>query len=702
VIAESVPIEQAAAEGPATSVGQVSFLDPSQVLDQLGDAVVVADACGHIRLVNDAAARLFGWSAEELVGQPLPVLIPPRFRARHLAGFGHFVTTGQAHLVGGPPIQVAALRRDGTEVAVDLTLGAVGAPGDSGCAVVATLRVVSRRVDLESQAVLSRLLQASVEASRDGVLAVSPQRRILAVNRRFCELWGLPPDSIQVGGPSPALLAESRCQVVDPGAFEAAIRWGHEHPTETQTLDVALTDDRVLEGYAAPIVDDEGVYLGRVWYLHDDTERRAAEAERAALVDQLAAAQRAQRFLLDVSSVLNEVSGFAETLRALATVAVPTLGDLCLIDVLTEHGEVRRMVAVHADPGRRQLVDQLYLYPPDPDSDHPGMQALRDGTSRYAAHLTEEFLRATTRDPEHLRILTELSSTSYMTVPLVTDGQPLGAVTLLSAGSGRRFGPDDLALAEDLGRRVVGVVAKERRYEGERSLSHTLQVSLLPAELPVIPGFELAVRYVPGTVDAEVGGDFWDVTVLPSGEVGFAVGDVAGHDITAASTMAQLRSAYRALGTQSSDSAHLIRLMQAAWDPIGLDRIATAVFARVHPGTGALNMASAGHPPPLIIRDGSASYPSVQPAGPFGAPPRDPLLWQDRWPVGAIVVLFTDGLIEDRHQNIGEGMERLREVAASAPSLQPELLADHILAELSGPQRGDDVALLVVRRTGTS
>jgi PAS domain-containing protein len=548
------------------------------------------------------------------------------------------------------------------------------------------------------QPALSRFLQAIVEAAREGVVAISPERRVLAVNRRFCEIWRLPPDSVRVGEPSPALGEAQRSQIVDPDAFEAAIRWGHEHPQETQLLDVSLVDGRVIEGYAAPIIDDEGRYLGRVWYMHDDTERRNAERQRAELLEQLGEAQRAQRFLLDASTVLGRATGFVETLQSLAHMAVPTLADVCLIDTVDEHAGITRVAAVHSDPALERVAQWLVEYPPDPGSDHPAAQAIREGVTNWSPTMTQAQRAAVSADARQLRIIDELGVTGYMSVPFKTGGQTLGVLTFL-AGPDRRYGPDDVALAEDLAARVALVAAKERRHDVERNTSHLLQSSLLPADVPTVRGLDLAVRYLPGTRDAEIGGDFWDVAVLPDGEVALAVGDVAGHDITAAATMAQLRSVCRALRVQACGPAELIQSIQSVWDQLGLDRVATAVFARIDPRTGRLRIASAGHPPPLIVNPSRVWFPEVKAVPPLGAPPAPVQDWEGQLEEQALFVCYTDGLVEDRERDIDEGMRRLVEVARSVPALEPHVLADHILAGVPGEERGDDVAVLVARRS---
>lgn len=549
------------------------------------------------------------------------------------------------------------------------------------------------------QPALSRFLQAIVEAAREGVVAISPDRRVLAVNRRFCEIWRLPPDSVRIGEQSPALGQAQRSQIVDPGAFEAAIVWGHEHPTETQLLDVALVDGRIIEGYAAPIIDDEGTYLGRVWYMYDDTERRTQERHQAELLDRLSQAQRAQRFLLDASAVLNRTTGFAETLRSLAHIVVPVLADICLVDIVSEQGEIDRIAAVAGDPAVGSAAAGLINYPPNPASEHPTALAIRYGETRWADTMSDELRRAIATDDKHLHVIEELGVNGYMAVPFTVGAQTFGAITLL-AGPARRFVVEDVALAEDLAGRVALVAAKELRYDLERSTSHTLQANLLPVDVPRVEGVEIAVRYLPGTRDVEVGGDFWDVTVLPGGEVGLMVGDVAGHDITAAATMAQLRSVCRALQFQARSPGDLIGSIQSVWDQLGLDRVATALFARMVPESGRLQIASAGHLPPLVVEPGKAWFVPVTPVPPLGAPSAPALSWEGQLGPDAVLVCFTDGLVEDRQHGIDEGMERLLAAAAAAPSPDPEQMADHILRSVPGEVRIDDVALMVVRRAG--
>ena len=540
------------------------------------------------------------------------------------------------------------------------------------------------------------MLSALVASMPQALLAVSPERKVLASNPRFEQIWRLAPGTIKVGDDSPALLAECRAQVVDPDAFEAGIRWGHEHCDEEQRLDVPLADGRIIEGYAAPITDDSGAYRGRIWFLTDATDRRAAETERAILLDRLQTAQRSQTFLLEAAAVLARASGYVETLERLAAVAVPTLGDLCLIDVVGEDGRLRRSAARHADPGRQPLVDELRRnYPPDPDGHHPSVAVIRTGRSSWSATMDDEFLRATSRDEHHFRLTKDLGFTSYMSVPLISDGAALGAVTLVSAGSGRRFGPDDLALAEELADQVAAVVAKERRYEAEHRTAHILQARLLPPTLPDVPGVEVAVRYLPGTQGAEVGGDFYDMVVVPSGRVGLMIGDVAGHDAGAAALMGQLRSAARALAGQVRGPGELIDALQWSWDLLGFDRIATAAFGRLDPSTGELVLASAGHPPPLVVAPAHTRFLPVDVSSPLGSPATKVSEWNGVLEPGAVLLLYTDGMVEERDVGLGEGMARLARIAAAGPA-RPEPMCERLMRGLA-EHRTDDAAILAVQ-----
>ena len=305
------------------------------------------------------------------------------------------------------------------------------------------------------------------------------------------------------------------------------------------------------------------------------------------------------------------------------------------------------MVARHADPARQHLVDQLRDdYPPDPEGSHPAVEVIRTGKTRWAQHMSEDFLAETTRDATHFALVKALGFASYMAVPLMGDVEVLGSLTLVSAE--RPFGPSDVAFAERLAEHVAAVVDNARRYEATLETSHTLQQSLLPADLPQLPGLAVHSRYLPATRGLDVGGDFYDLVVLPTGIIDVMIGDVAGHDREAAALMGHLRSAARALAGQVDTPADLVRALQWSWGLLGFDRIATGLFGRLDPGTGHLLLASAGHYPPLLVESAATRYLSVEPSVPLGVAGEGAINWQGTLERGQTLVLYTDGAVDER------------------------------------------------------
>jgi GAF domain-containing protein len=175
---------------------------------------------------------------------------------------------------------------------------------------------------------------------------------------------------------------------------------------------------------------------------------RAAEVE----IDARRRAEEVQRFFAETSAVLSSSLAYPESFEQVGRLCVPFLADLCLIDVAEEQG-VRRLAAVHADPNKAALVAELEdRYEPDPYGAHPAARILRGGRPEVSGSMSDDFLRSTTRDARHLEIVKQLEFTSYICVPLEARGRTLGALTLVSSGSGRTFGPSDLVLAEEFAR----------------------------------------------------------------------------------------------------------------------------------------------------------------------------------------------------------------------------------------------------------
>jgi serine/threonine-protein kinase RsbW len=417
--------------------------------------------------------------------------------------------------------------------------------------------------------------------------------------------------------------------------------------------------------------------------------------DRANLYAQQASLAKLSSFLAEAAQVVAEAEDFEDTLDRLAGLALAALGDLCLIDVIDDDGQITRMVARHRDPDRQHLADRLKTtYPPEPVEADPVLDVIRSGRSRWAAQIHGDFLWRTSPGEPDVDLVQALELRSYLAVPLLTATEVLGSLTLVSAS--RSFEPDDVAFAERLAQQVAAVLGNARRHDATSRTSHILQQRLLPQRLPPIPGLQVDTRYLPATRGLDVGGDFYDVIVLDTRCVGFLIGDVAGHDSDAAAVMGQLRSAARALAGQAYSPADLISAIQASWDLIGLDRMATGIFGRVDLTTGELMLASAGHYPPLLVTAGEGGrYLPVVPSTPLGAPATDAANWKGTLRADQTLLLYTDGALDERHGGSTNNMDRLARVAARG-DLHPGTVCQRILETLP-MDRSDDVALLALR-----
>jgi PAS domain S-box-containing protein len=429
--------------------------------------------------------------------------------------------------------------------------------------------------------------------------------------------------------------------------------------------------------------------------------RQAGQAlERAQLHEETARQAERAAFLLDAARLMAAAADVDEVVDRLTGLAVQRLADVCFLDLASERG-LYRVAARHRDPERQPLVDVLHSHgQAQRRSSPPSAVAYGQGRTQWISEFGDELLRAVARDDDELGAARSLELRSLISVPLVVDGRSLGAITLLGDRHRSRFTAADVEVAEQLALQVALVVDKAQRYELDVHTSHALQASLLPPPPPAVPGLAMAVRYLAATRGVEIGGDFYDVVVLPGDTVALAVGDVVGHDLTAAATMGQLHSVYRALLVDRPPPSAVIDRLQASWSLLGLQRMATALFATLDPSSGQLRIASAGHPTPLLLRDGRAELLPVQPSRLLGAPPAPgpAVEWAGVLPPGATLVLFTDGLVESRSADLDDGLARLLVAAEGAGTSDPDELCDRLLGELTGLHRPDDIALLALTR----
>ena len=236
-----------------------------------------------------------------------------------------------------------------------------------------------------------------------------------------------------------------------------------------------------------------------------------------------------------------------------------------------------------------------------------------------------------------------------------------------------------------------------RLYEEQRSVAHTLQQSLLPERLPDVPGLEVAVRYEPGVAGLEVGGDWYDVVAVGPDSLFVVIGDVAGRGVAAATTMASLRYAIRAFASQGDRPETILEKLNTVSGVASDGRFATVLCATVDLPTGAVRMANAGHPTPLLLSSDGARFVDTPVGVPIGVMP-EARYESVTVPVvgGTTLLAFTDGLFERRGETVDVGMERLRATATVGNGSLPGLL-DLVLDGLAEEGRADDAALLGLR-----
>jgi anti-sigma regulatory factor (Ser/Thr protein kinase)/putative methionine-R-sulfoxide reductase with GAF domain len=319
---------------------------------------------------------------------------------------------------------------------------------------------------------------------------------------------------------------------------------------------------------------------------------------------------------------------------------------------------------------------------------------------RIAAERTPIFIADVDHADVLNPILREKGIRSLLGAPLIVDGNAIG-VLHVGTLEPRAFTNDDAALLQVVAARAGPAIERARLYEAldrEHRGAVALQRSLLPEGVPEIVGVEIAARYLPAR--DEVGGDWYDVIELPGGLVGLAIGDVAGHGVRAAALMGQLRTALRAYALDGYSPGETLKRLDRLLHTVRGEGMATASYAVLDPLTGSVRVASAGHPPAVIVpSSGHARLVEAAPAPPLGTLPFGTYVEVlDTVGPGETVMLYTDGLIERRREPLTAGLERLRVYASVIASA--ETLCQRVIDRLVPPGGADDdVAIVVVRNT---
>jgi uncharacterized protein YigA (DUF484 family) len=294
-------------------------------------------------------------------------------------------------------------------------------------------------------------------------------------------------------------------------------------------------------------------------------------------------------------------------------------------------------------------------------------------------------------------ILWEKGIQAMLGVPLLSSGRVIGVLHVGTLDA-RLFTDEDTELLELAADRVA-FATQARLLEIERAAARLLERSLLPPSLPVCPGLEFAVRYV-AAEGRGVGGDWYDMFRLPSGDLWVITGDVAGHGLRAAVVMGRLRSTIRAYALQSSSPEEALRLTDRKLQHFEIGEMATVLCATARPPFDQFAVCSAGHPPPIVMPPGGAPRPlEIEPDPPLGTPDRPQRSCAVvPFPPGSLLLLYTDGLIERRGELIDTGLGRL--CAAIPPSGEPNAVCRQVMLRLVGGMvPTDDIAIVAIRRS---
>jgi serine phosphatase RsbU (regulator of sigma subunit)/anti-sigma regulatory factor (Ser/Thr protein kinase) len=326
------------------------------------------------------------------------------------------------------------------------------------------------------------------------------------------------------------------------------------------------------------------------------------------------------------------------------------------------------------------------------EGDSPALRAIGERRSLMFASRVE-----LAREFPDLR-LEALADGGLLVVPLVA-ARRANAVLVAAWNEPHRITDDDRGLVEALAGQAAQALDRASRFESEQTIAETLQRSVLPTSLPRVDGVQLAARYLPGTAELDVGGDWFDALHLPDGKLGLVVGDVVGKGVQAAATMAQLRNATRAFSVERLKPASVLHRLNRLADEVLETSFATLAYLWLDPESRVCRLASAGHPPPVVASpDGRVELLEGVRGLPLGTGIRSRYRQETReLPAGSVVLLYTDGLVERRGRSIDEGLDALRTAVADAPK-DPDRLLEHVLEHVVGPgERGDDIALLAAR-----
>jgi PAS domain S-box-containing protein len=442
--------------------------------------------------------------------------------------------------------------------------------------------------------------------------------------------------------------------------------------------------------------------------------RAALAVDNARLFEAEAAQRRYADALASAGQAMAGSLRSADVVDVLLERAVPAFADWAFVHVDSAASPALRPLGVRNElhpAGFRHADVQLEAscgafladWPVAPDHPGPGL-AWSTGRAQLITDL-QSAMEAASGVSADLRVAVRaLGVTSALSVPLTARGLTVGTLTVCRHG-GRPFDAQELRFVDELAKRGALALENARLYESQRVVALELQRSLLPDRLPSLPDLDVAGRYLAGAAGTEVGGDWYDVVPLPGGRVAVAVGDVMGRGLRAAAVMGQMRSALRSYAVEGLDPPDVLARLAAFTRVMEGEHLVTCVVGLYDPACGTVRLASAGHPPPLLLgADGRARLIDLEPGLPLGVPALGPdgvdayRSTQLTLSPDAALVLYTDGLVEDRDVPVGEGLERLELGMNGVRTGSADDVCDVALRVMGRlDSHDDDTAVLVLR-----
>ncbi|MFC7219981.1 SpoIIE family protein phosphatase [Streptomyces polyrhachis] len=669
---------------------------PGSIYDHIQVASFCLGPDGRIEQWSDRAAELFGVPAERALGaDPVTTLIPPGLRHDAARSCGPAAAlTPERVLDGREWIGLVPYGRgDEPEGITELyVMPTRTADGRRGALCVAVDVYALRRIETDLAA-----SQAIFGQSPMGFLLFGTDLRLIRVNERFATAFGRPADAHIGRGAAdylPRAEAErftAACrQVLETGEPVTDMQILGPSPAEPQRQRWAVSLYRVHSAAGRP--------MGVAAIANDVTGRRRAETEAAN-------ARRNLALLNEAGARIGNTLDLETTARELLDVTVPQFCDLACVDLyqsLLDGDEGRPGLADGSAELRRVAFASAV-------SDAPvtavGATHRLPFHSPYAAALRTaqvQFVPAgDVGEEEAGGAAGPVRAT--LAVPLVAGDTVVGLVQFSRTKGSEGFGERDIALAVQIAARAAVCIDNARLYRREHARALILQRSLLPPGEPQAAGLDIACRYLPGNTATEVGGDWFDVIELPGHRTALVVGDVMGRGLRAAVAMGELRTAVRTLALLDLEPADVLTALDEIASGLGDVSevyLATCVYAVYDSVTRRCVIANAGHLPPMLVEPGETplllEVPTGMPLGVGGEPFEEV---EVELPEGAMLALYTDGLVESRDHPLDEGLEVFRKALTGSPRALEDA-CDHVLDTLHTRHGEDDVALLMARVCG--